>query len=92
MASISKGNSVELRTFENYSFAKDNIIGFKTEAKGNKTFVNFVWCKLCAKHSSTIYRNPLCKGSGKKAADNFVNGTNYVSKWTIERHLGKSNF
>ena len=49
--------------------------------------MNFVWCKLCAKHKSIILTNPLCKGNSKKAAEIYVNGTKSITKFNIMRHL-----
>ena len=85
----SKGQAIELVTFKNYG--KESIIGSKTEERKGKTFVTFVWCKLCAKHKTVILSNPLCKGSARKSVEAYINGTNSVSKWNIDRHLeGKS--
>ena len=55
MASSSsvKGNKVELSTFENWG--KKNVIGYKTEeTSSGKIYVNFIWCKVCAKHKSRV--------------------------------------
>ena len=84
------GASVELRTFEKYG--KSSVIGHKTIEKDNKTFVNFVWCKLCTKHKVVILSNPSCKGSARIAVQSYINGTNFVSKWTIDRHLQSKLF
>lgn len=84
-----KGHSIEQTTFQKYG--KDSIIGSKTEIKNGKVMVTFVWCKLCAKHKTVILANPLCKGSAKKSVEAYINGTNCVTKWNIDRHLeGKS--
>ena len=94
MASCSKGSSpkgqsIEQTTFKKYG--KYSIIGSKTETKNGKIMVTFVWCKLCAKHKTVILANPLCKGSAKKSVEAYINGTNCVTKWNIDRHLeGKS--
>ena len=34
-----------------------------------------------------ILSNPCCKGSARTAVESYINGTNFVSKWNIERHL-----
>ena len=80
-----QGLSVEFSTFECYG--KNAIIGHKKVERNEKTFVNFVWCKLCAKHKNIILSNPCCKGSARTAIESYINGTNFVSKWNIERHL-----
>ncbi len=85
MASNSKGQAIEITTFRKYG--KDSIIGSKTEDRDGKIMVTSIWCKLCAKHKNVILSNPLCKGSAKKAVETYIVGTNYISKWNIERHL-----
>ena len=37
---MAKGNSVELKTFKSYGV--DEILGFKTEEKDGRTYVNFI--------------------------------------------------
>ena len=90
--SVKKGTgiSVELYTFEKYG--KSAIIGHKTIDKDNKILVNFIWCKLCAKHKTVILSNPSCKGSARTAAEAYISGTNSVSKWNIDRHLQSKFF
>ena len=48
MTSVSKGNNVDLVTFKKWG--KDDIIGYKTVSVENREFVNFVWCKVCARN------------------------------------------
>ena len=81
-----KGNKVSLQTFQTYE--TDNVIGYKTTNIEGKIMVNFGWCKLFAKHENTIYNNPKCKGSAKKSAEVYIKGTNNITKWSIDRHLG----
>ena len=81
-----KGNMVSLQTFQTYK--TNNIIGYKTINFEGKIIVNFAWCKLCAKRKNTIYNNPKCKGNAKKSAEVYIKGTNNITKWSIDRHLG----
>ena len=81
-----KGNMVSLQTFQTYE--TNNVTGCKTINIEGKIMVNFAWCKLCAKHKNTIYNNPKCKGSAKKFAEVYIKGTNNITKWSIDRHLG----
>ena len=81
-----KGNMVSLQTFQTYE--TNNVIGYKTINIEGKIMVNFAWCKLCATHKNTIYSNPKCKGSAKKSAEVYIKGTNNITKWSIDRHLG----
>ena len=81
-----KGNMVSLQTFEIYE--TNNVTGYKTINIEGKIMVNFAWCKLCVKHKNTIYNNPKCKGNAKKSAEVYIKGTNNITKWSIDRHLG----
>ena len=81
-----KGNMVSLQTFQIYE--TNNVTGYKTINIEGKIMVNFAWCKLCATHKNTIYSNPKCKGSAKKSAEVYIKGTNNITKWSIDRHLG----
>ena len=54
-----KGNKVELRTF--LSWKKEAVIVYKTTEENNRVFVNFVWCKVCARNKEAITVHPTCK-------------------------------
>ena len=82
MASSSsvKGNKVELSTFENWG--KKNVIGYKTEeTSSGKIHVNFICCKVCAKHKSRVLSS--LKGSTKVSVLSFINGTTVVTKHQV---------
>ena len=81
-----KGNIVSLQTFQTYETS--NVIVYKTINIEGKIMVNFAWCKLCAKHKNTIYNNPKCKVNAKKSAEVYIRGTNNITNWSIDRHLG----
>ena len=36
--------------------------------------------------------NPKCKESAKKSAEVNIKGTNNITKWSIERHLGNIKY
>ena len=78
-----KGNSVELGTFR--SWGKKKIFGVKTveDTKSGRTMVNFIWCKVCAKHEKAIMSSPLVKGSAKNSVQSFIDGTNSVTKFQV---------
>ena len=80
-----------MKTLVSSYLISNNIIGYKTTEIDGKTMVNFAWCKLCAKHKNSIYNNPKCKGNAKKSAEVYIAGTNNITKWSIERHLGNFN-
>ena len=63
---MAKGNSVELKTFKSYGV--DEILGFKTEEKGEWTYVNFISCKVCARNEEGIKKHPKLRGNTKMSA------------------------
>ena len=81
----SKGNKVLLSTFLKWSV--DNIIGYKTIEAGGCTYVYYVWCKVCARNKSSIMQHPNCKGKVKDSLKKYIEGTNFVTKHTVTRHI-----
>ena len=79
-----KGNKVELSTFLNW---KKTEMGYRVEEICKKIYVTYIWCKLCAKHSKTIRHGSSFKESIKKSIEAFVEGTNVVTKYQVDRHL-----
>ena len=57
--SSSKGNKVKLKTF--LSWQKVNLLGYKTEVKERVTYVNYVWCKVCACYEHVVKSDKSCK-------------------------------
>ena len=47
------------------------------------SYVNYVWCKICAKNKECTKQEPSVKGASKNVADVFIDGTNYVTKHTV---------
>ena len=80
---MAKGNKVELETF--LGWGKNGIIGYKSEKDTAtlKIFVNFIWCKVCARNKDRIANSPSLKGNVKASALAFVNGTNVVTKYQV---------
>ena len=76
-----KGNSLALSTFLSYGVT--DIIGYRSIEKDLKTVVNFVWCKLCAKHKDIISQSSTLKGTAKTSAMAFVIGTSSVTKYQV---------
>ena len=77
-----KGNTVELSTFLRYDNCK--LFGYKTLEKEGKTFVNQVWCKLCAKYKDRLTSNTsTLKGKAKTSALAFIDGTTSVTKFQV---------
>ena len=74
-----KGNTVALITFNGWQL--NQIFGRKTDENGSQ--VNFVWCKVCARHKHTIMSSPHVKGSARQAAIAFIDGTTSVTKYQV---------
>ena len=76
-----KGNSIELSTSLKYGLTE--VIGHKTVETRGKTLVNYVWCKVRAKFNTQTESSSNVKGSAKKSALAFINGTNSVTKHQV---------
>lgn len=76
---VPKGNKVELTTFK--SWGKENIIGFKTVKENARCMVNFIWCKVCERYKTEI--TIRLKGTARKSALAFIQGTNVVAKYQV---------
>ena len=63
------------------------VIGYKVEKVNGRELVNFVWCKVCARNKDALLTHPNCKGTVKKSVNAYVDGTNYVTKHNVTRHL-----
>ena len=59
-----------------------NIIGFRTVEREGTKFVNFVWCKSCAKHENRALNHNV-RGAIKDAAEALVTGTSVVAKFDV---------
>ena len=68
MMSTGKGSKVDLLTFKKWG--KDGVIGYETVSIDNREFVNFVWCKVCARSKDALLHHPNCTGPVKKAIQN----------------------
>ena len=71
---------IELRTF--LSYAKSDILGlgYKTEQVNGRVYVNFCWCKVCAKNKDGIIQNTTLRGNTQSSALAFINETNVADK------------
>lgn len=76
------GNKVKLQTFKSWNFAE---IGYKVIEESDVSYVNFVWCKLCAKNKDCVSQGPSVKGASRNVADVFIEGTNFVTKHTVSK-------
>ncbi|ELT90404.1 hypothetical protein CAPTEDRAFT_202281 [Capitella teleta] len=69
-----------LKTFKKWGLG--DVVGFEQE----RDKVVKVWCKTCARYSNQI-RCEL-KGKALQDAERYIVGTSFVTKFSIQRHLG----
>ena len=81
-----EGNRVAFSTFKGWGI--EEIIGHKTENEDRKCFVNFVYCKVCMRNKEAISSHPMCKREARKAMLLYIEGTAFVTKHTIQHHIG----
>ena len=73
-------NKVKLQTFKSWNFEE---FGFKILEENGILYVNYVWCKICAKNKECTKQDPSVKGASKNVADVFIDGTNYITKHMV---------
>ena len=96
MASAGKGSKVGLLAFKKWG--KDGVIGYKTVNIDHREFVNFVWCKVCARNKDALLQHPnelrlstvqskfiFRKKSGE--VDRTILNQQRSKKWTMILHL-----
>ena len=67
-------------------YGKSEIIGYKATEEGGRKYVNFVWCKVCARNKEATLNDPSLKGSIKNSIRAFIDGTNVVTKHQVCTH------
>ena len=80
-----KGNKVHLSTFMKWGV--NDVIGHKFVEENGSRLVNFIWCTLCAKNKAAILQHPNCKGPVKESVMAYINGTSFVTKHSVMRHI-----
>ena len=69
------------------NFIKWNLqgsFGYKTVNEGGTDYVNFVWCKVCAKHSQNkSLKATQVRGASEVSSENFIQGTSFITKHTV---------
>ena len=80
--------TVQVSTFRNWTISAS--FGYETFEDGNRTYVCQVYCKICAKHSDKLRGDFRTRGKAGDEIFKFVQATDFVSKWTLQRHLNHS--
>lgn len=76
----SKKTNVKLPTFETWNLRR---IGHKCELKEGVTYFSHVWCKVGRFHNGKLYQHHAVKGATKTAAERFVDGRDFVTKYSV---------
>lgn len=81
---------VQLSTFTSWRFAD---IGYQKKQIDNTMFVTKVWCNVCKGTPQHVFNHPSLRGASKAAIQTYINGTDFVTKHNVSRHLrGKVSF
>nr|XP_047144903.1 uncharacterized protein LOC124818309 [Hydra vulgaris] len=83
MDCILKNKNITLKTFKSWDFA--DVFQIETVTEKEKIYVIKIICTLCKLHQNKILSKT--NGAVRAAALRFINGTNYVKKDSICRHL-----
>ena len=89
---IVKGNKVQLSTFLKWDVY--DIFGHKIIEEGGSKFVNFVWCKLCAKTGIEItvgYRFYPIKISFHRSKNSPKNRSLYTTEYYKKHEFLNTN-
>lgn len=77
--------NVQLSTFIKWQV--DNVIGYLSDRTEGKEIITKIWCKLCAKHYERVFADDRIKGAAKNELKTYVEGTHFVTKHNVTRHL-----
>ena len=87
-------NSLQTMSQSNYivkvnTFLKYNFKDFgHNVTDSNPDWVSSVWCMTCAKwYKEILKKDSQIRGDALKAFNRFVQGTDYISKYTLNRHI-----
>ena len=82
---MSSTKTVQKSTFLKWDLT--HVIGYDAEDRGGTLVINKVWCKVCAKHIANIIKDSRIRGLAQKETQKFVEGTSFITKHTVQRHL-----
>lgn len=76
---------VQLSTFRRWRV--DDEFDITKETIDGSVYVTKISCKICKTHGKNITRDPRMRGVVTKNMRAFIDGTTFVSKHTVTRHL-----
>ena len=74
------------------SWNVNNSFGFETRREDGCELVVKVLCKICSKCCEKIYTRLPLRGKAKRYGSKFVSGIDFMTKYTVTRHLGSLVF
>ena len=77
--------TVQLSTFAKWNI--DNYIGYESSSEDGKIVITKIWCRTCSKYYDKIKGDSRIRGQAKKELTTYVDGTTYVTKHNVQRHL-----
>jgi hypothetical protein len=83
MDNILNKNRVTLKTFEKWNLSE--IFCTETTLENGITYVVKIFCNVCALYQDNILANT--KGAIRTAALRYINGTCYIKKDGVSRHI-----
>jgi hypothetical protein len=85
--------TVKLSTF--LKLPTGGTFGYDTFEQQGIKYIQSCWCRICAKHNKQIRAilgsTGKLKGVFERGLKQFVEGTNFVTKHTVMRHIEKSD-
>lgn len=77
---------VKLSTFNGWNFT--DVIGYESVISDDGiTYVTQVWCEVCRRQQNNIKTDGRVRGAASAAAKVYMNGTKYVTKHNVTRHI-----
>ena len=80
-----KGNKVKLQIF--FKWGIGNVFGHKLLVEDSISYVNYIWCKVCARNKNIFRNNSAVKWATRIAAERFINGTSNVTNDAVSDKL-----
>ena len=78
--------TVQLSTFLKWNL--QDVISYKSVNEDGKELVTKIWCHTCARHFDKIKADQRIRGQAKNELKTYVDGTTFITKHNVTRHLG----
>ena len=81
----SDGKKIPLLTFRKWNVS--DIFDIKKETIDGATYVVKFFCKVCTNYVDQVERDPKMKGVARSQIRTYVDGTTYIIKHNVNRHI-----